>query len=187
MNVFRAAAVAVASFLAAGQVALAQDKSPPKAVLDLAPQLAAFGKDPVLVAAVKARNAKGETVEQAKALHKKWASTQGLDDFMKSIQNNPAGDKLREILKSKPYFVEAFLMDKNGSNVAMGAKTSNYWRGASPKFVEAYKGGKGATYVTPVSFDESSQAYTSQISVPVMDGKTCIGVLTLGVDAAKVK
>lgn len=187
MNIYRAVVVAVTSLLALGQVALAGEAKPPQAVLDLAPQLAAYGKDPVLVAAVKAKNAKGETLEEAKAIHKKWAATQGMDDLMKSVQNGPAGDRLREILKSKPYFVEGFLMDKNGANVAMAAKTSNYWRGDKAKFLEAYKDGKGGTYVTPVSFDESSQVYSSQISVPVMDGKACIGVLTLGVDAAKVK
>ncbi|HEY3444837.1 MAG TPA: PDC sensor domain-containing protein [Myxococcales bacterium] len=186
MKTFPGVVVALASLLALGQ-AMAQDKPPPKAVLDLAPQLVAYGKDPVLVAAVKARNAKGETVEQAKALHKKWGATQGMDDFMKSIQNNPAGDRLREILKTKPHFIEGYLMDKNGSNVAMGAKTSNYWRGDKPKFTEAFKDGKGGTYVSPVYFDDSSQAYQSQISVPVMDGKACIGVVTFGVDVAKLK
>jgi hypothetical protein len=164
----------------------AEDKAPPKAALDLAPSLAALGKDPAIVAAVKAQNAKGQTVEQAKEVNKKWKATQGLDDFMKSQINNPVADKLREIMKSKPYFAEAFLMDKNGSNVAIGAKTSSYWRGEMPKFVEAYKGGKGATYVAPVSFDESSQTYSTQVSVPVMDGKTAIGVLVLGLDVAKL-
>ncbi|MGC4119737.1 MAG: cache domain-containing protein [Myxococcales bacterium] len=185
MRTFGARVVGVVVLLVAAQ-ALAAEKPPPKAVVDLAPALAAYGKEAVFVSAVKARNAKGETLEQAKALQKKWAATQGMDDFMKSIQNGPAGDRLREIVKSKPYFIEAYLMDKNGSNVSMAAKTSNYWRGDKPKFTEAYKGGKGGTYVSPVYFDDSAQVYESQISVPVMDGGKCIGVLTLGVDVAKL-
>ena len=55
------------------------------------------------------------------------------------------------------------------------------------KFIKAFNGGRGALYLSDVQFDESSQAYLVQVSVPVMDGKSCIGVVIFGVDLDKFK
>ena len=85
------------------------------------------------------------------------------------------------------HFSEIFVMDNLGANVAMSDKTSDYWQGDEAKFKESFKGGAGAVHIGDVEFDDSSQLYTVQISVPVKDGTKVIGAITFGIDVDSVK
>lgn len=73
-------------------------------------------------------------------------------------------------------------MDNQGANVAMTNKTSDYWQGDESKFTQSYRGGKGATHIGDVEFDESAQAYLVQVSVPVIESGKAIGAVTIGVN-----
>jgi hypothetical protein len=175
-----------AVLLLAGSV-WAAEKAPQK-VVDLAnKELVKLGSDPVIVAAVKAENAKGKTLDQVKEQDKKWQATAGVADFMKALMDSPCGKKLKEIKKSAPYYTELFVMDNLGGNVCMSDKTSDYWQGDEPKFTESYKGGAGAVHISDVKFDDSTQTYAVQVSVPVKDGGKAIGAVTIGIDTAKLK
>lgn len=140
-----------------------------------------------LVSAVKAQNAKGTTLAEVKKLDEKWLKTAGYDDFMKSLMNSDCARALNDAAKSHTFIVEAFVMDANGANVCMIDKTSDYWQGDEAKHEKSYAGGKGAVFVDKVKFDESTQSYIAQISVPVMDGDKAIGAVTFGVNVEMVK
>ena len=159
----------------------------PQKIKDLAQnQLTAYGKEPVIVEAVKAENAKGKTLDQIKALDAKWMATPGISADMKALMESQCGKFLRDLQKSSPYFLEIFVMDHQGANVALTEKTSDYWQGDEAKFQKSFNGGTGAIFVDAVKFDESTQAYQVQVSVPVMDGDQAIGAITLGIDVDKV-
>jgi len=159
----------------------------PQKIKDLAQnQLASYGKEPVIVEAVKAENAKSKTLAQIKDRDTKWMATPGLDADMKALMESPCGRFLGDLQKSNPYFLEIFVMDNQGANVAMTDKTSDYWQGDEAKFQKSFNGGTGAVFVDAVKFDESAQAYLVQISVPVMDGDQAIGAITMGIDVDKV-
>lgn len=145
-------------------------------------ELAKLGTDSVIVAAVKAENAKGKTLDQIKAKDEQWKATAGIADYMKALMESPCGKHLRVIQQSAPYYAEIFVMDNQGANVAMTDKTSDYWQGDEAKFQKSFNGGNGAIFVDEVEFDDSSQAYLCQVSVPVMDGNRAIGAITIGID-----
>lgn len=167
-------------------VATAGEKAP-QVVIDLAQStLAKIGADPVIVAAVKAQNAKGMSLDQIKELDKKWRATAGEDSFMKSLMDSECGQHLRKLQDSQEYFAEIFVMDNQGGNVAMTDKTSDYWQGDEAKFKKSFAGGQGAVFVDDVEFDKSTQTYVSQVSVPVMDGGKAIGAITFGIDVDKI-
>jgi len=160
----------------------------PQRLKDMAKgEFAQLGTDPVIVAAVKAENAKGKTLDQIKAKDQEWKATPGIVDYMQALMDSPCGKHLREIQQSAPYFAEIFVMDNQGANVAMTDKTSDYWQGDEAKFEKSFNGGSGAVFVDDVEFDESSQAYLCQVSVPVMDGAKAIGAITIGVDVDQLK
>ena len=161
---------------------LATAEKAPKSVKQLAKDLRAWGENPVLVAAVKAQNAENQTLEQIKQRDASWRNTSGVDDFMQTIMNNQAAAELRKLEKSEPYYVELFLMDDQGANVAMTNKTSDYWQGDEAKFTESFHAGKGAVHIGEVEFDESAQAYLVQVSVPVMENGSAVGALTIGIN-----
>lgn len=45
-----------------------------------------------------------------------------------------------------------------------------------------YLNGQGGTHISDMKFDDSSQAYIVQVSVPVKGGSKVIGALTVGID-----
>lgn len=163
-------------------ISIAHAEDAPPAVRALVGELQGWGANPTLVEAVKAQNAAGKSLEAIKKQDQEWMAVTGVDPFMQSLMSNPAAQELKRLEKSKPYYVEVFLMDNQGANVAMTNKTSDYWQGDEPKFTESFKGGQGAAHLGKVKFDESAQAYLVQVSVPVMDGGAAIGAITIGVN-----
>lgn len=173
-------------FLLSSAIGYAEEA--PQTVKDLAKSsLAAYGSDPVIVAAVKEQNAQGKSLDEIKATDKKWQATTGMDDFMKSKMSSPCGTHLAGILKSAKYFSEIFVMDNQGANVAMTSKTSDYWQGDEAKFQKSFAGGSGAVFIDEVKFDDSSQAYLVQVSVPVTDDGKAIGAITFGINVDEMK
>jgi len=166
---------------------LAVEKAP-QSVINLAnTTLVKYGTDPIIIAAVKAENAKGKSLDDIKAFDEKWKSTPGVADFMSGLMTSECGKHLQSVQKSKPYFAEIFVMDNQGANVAMTDKTSDYWQGDEDKFIKTFNNGKGALHISDVEFDESSQAYLVQVSVPVKDGSVVIGAITFGVDVDAIE
>jgi hypothetical protein len=172
--------------LAVGSGIVYAGEKAPQGIVDLANStLVKFGNDPIIVRAVKAENAKGKTLAQIQELDKKWMATPGITDYMKALMENECGKYLRKIQASAPYYAEIFVMDNLGANVAMSDKTSDYWQGDEAKFIKSYSGGKGAVFVDEVKFDNSTQAYLVQVSVPVKDGNKVIGAITFGINVDK--
>ena len=161
---------------------------PSQKVVDFAhSELAKLGTDPIIVKAVKEENAKGKSLAQIQEKDKSWMATPGIADYMKAIMESECGQHLRTIQKSAPFYAEIFVMDNQGANVAMTDKTSDYWQGDEAKFKKSFNGGAGAVFVDDIKFDDSSQTYLSQVSVPVKDGGPVIGAITIGIDVDKVK
>lgn len=179
-------AVITLFFFFTTSVGLAEEAS--QAVKDLAQStLAGYGSDPVIVGAVKKQNSLGKTLDEIKASDKKWQDTAGVDALMQSLMDSECGRHLTSILESTNYLAEIFVMDNQGANVAMTGKTSDYWQGDEAKFQKSFADENGAVFVDEVEFDDSSQAYLVQISVPVMDAGKAIGAITFGVDVEAVK
>lgn len=178
-------ALALMGLVGIGGTAVAAET--PQGVKDLSVKLSDYGNDPVIVAAVKAANAEDKTPEQIKAMDEKWQGEAGIADYMQSMMDSECGKHLEEIKSGAGYLTEIFVMDKQGANVCMSDKTSDYWQGDEDKFTKSFADGKGAVHIGDVKFDESSQAYTTQVSVPVKDGGATIGAITFGVDVEEIE
>ncbi len=162
--------------------AMAGEKAPAKVETLARNELVKMSVDPIIVSAVKAENAKEKTLASIKEMDQKWIETPGIVDYMTALMENECGLHLRQLQKSMPYAAEIFVMDNQGANVCMTDKTSDYWQGDEAKFKNSYNGGQGGIFIDEVEFDESTQTYVSQVSVPVMDGNAVIGAITISVD-----
>jgi len=163
------------------------EKAPQK-VVDLAKKkLMELSTDTIIVDAVKKENLKGKTLDQIKQMDKKWKATAGIVGYMELMMTSACGKHLQKLVKSAPYYAEIFVMDNQGANVAMSDKTSDYWQGDEAKFKNSYKDGKGDLFIDEVEFDDSTQAYLVQISLPVKDGDKVIGAITIGIDVDKIE
>lgn len=145
-------------------------------------ELAALTADPVIVNAITAQNARAVPLPAIQSADKRWMETAGVADFMKDLIDSPAGTQLRAWRKQRPYVSEIIVMDNQGANVAITEKTSDYWQGDEKKFTESFRNG-GVIFVDKVKFDDSTQTYSVQVSVPVRDAAgTPIGAICYGID-----
>lgn len=149
-------------------------------------EFAALASDPAIIAAVAAQNGQHLTLEAIKELDQRWMATPGQADFMKPCLAGPAAEQLRTWRKHHAFVAEIILMDNQGANVAITEKTSDYWQGDEAKFKECAKDG-GTVFIDKVKFDDSTQTYSVQVSVPIRDadGKFA-GALCIGVDIEKL-
>ena len=166
-------------------ISMAGEPAPEKVVALSKAELAKYSEDPVIIKAVNDENAKGKTLEQIKQTDGLWQKHAGIADNMKALMDSERGVYLRAIQSKAGYFSEIFVMDNQGSNVAMTDKTSDYWQGDEAKFQKSFNNGSGAVFIDEVKYDDSSQAYIVQVSVPVMDAGKAIGAITFGIDVDK--
>ncbi len=143
----------------------------------------------ILVDAIEAQNKKTSayTLAEIEALDQQWRDEVGQRHgaMILPIVENPSSDFLRsQIDTSAGVITEILLMDAKGLNVAVSSPTSDYWQGDEAKYLETYPKGAAALHIGDVEFDESSQQYQFQVSMPVVDADgTVIGAITVGLNA----
>jgi hypothetical protein len=143
--------------------------------------IASWAADPVVVTAVKEQNGRGPLAGMD---NPKWKTTRRSDPMVKALQTNAAGALLKRELEKQPIFSEAFLNGNRGEKVAFVEKTTSYIHAGQAKFDVPF--GTGKSWQGKPEFDESSQTYAIQISVPVLDGDKPIGALVVGVNLSEL-
>lgn len=146
--------------------------------------------DPLVQSSILADNAKHAGLSEADiiALDKKWRAEVGHSNAptIDAVMKAPISDMLRKQEKaSGGQIVEIFVMDDRGLNVGASDVTSDYWQGDEAKWQKTYAVGPDAIDIGDVSFDELSQTYEAQVSIPVNDPATGkpIGAVTVGLNA----
>ncbi len=139
-----------------------------------------WAASPLLIDSVRDQNLKNTGLEEIKRIDEEWINGRA-DDLATTLLTNPAGRFLNEkINKNDMLYTEAFLCDSKGAVVGEYPKTTDYWQGDEDKFIQCYNNGNGRDYIGPLEFDESTQTYSVQVSVPVQDDGKTIGVLVVG-------
>lgn len=173
----------IALCVAASSFAATPDEARLRAIA--AEKLAPLAQDPALIAAVRAQNALQRTLTDIQAADAAWMATPGISAAMRPLLDSPVAANLRAARATVPALSEAFVMDLLGANVAMTDKTSDFWQGDEAKFTACIKDG-GQIWVGKVEFDESSQSYSVQVSLPVIDGGVVIGAVCFGLDVEQL-
>lgn len=181
----------VAAFLSMAAAGQAQDEFTAPLTALAQSEIAAIASDPIIIAAINAQNAVSASYDQAKidALDAQWRAE--VDAAGKPLIDatlaNAASQHLVAVQEgSAGKFAEIFVMDAKGLNVAQSTMTSDYWQGDEDKFTASFGAGAGAVHIGEIEQDESTQAFQSQVSIPITDPATgaLIGAITVGVDVA---
>jgi hypothetical protein len=142
-----------------------------------------WAADPVIVKAVVEQNSQGPIVGMDNA---KWKVTRRTDPMVKALQANPAGQFLKsKIEESQELFNEAFLNADHGEKVAFIEKTTSYIHRGQPKFDVPFT--TGTPWQGQDEFDESTQTYAIQLSVPVLAEGKAVGALVVGVNLSRLE
>lgn len=146
-------------------------------------ELAGWAADAAISGAVKEQNAKGPIAGMD---NPKWKLTKRSDPVVKAFQDCPAAKILKDKVSADGgAFSEAFLSAAQGEKVAFIEKTSSYIHKGTPKFDVPFNDSKA--WQGKPEFDESTQTYAVQVSVPVLEGAKPIGVLVVGVNLSHLE
>ncbi len=186
-STFRLAAIAVTTGLMIGGAQANEFEKPIKEFAKS--QVTPWLSSPEVVEAIKAQNVTNASLSEAdiQKLDKQWRAETSAS--AKPLIQSVSGNKLSAFLvakkkESSELITELFVMDDKGLNVAVSDTTSDYWQGDEAKWQKTFLVGPDAIHISEVEKDESTQTYSSQISLPVTDpanGKV-IGAVTVGVN-----
>jgi len=137
--------------------------------------------NPVVIQAVRRQNSERLTVETINERDEKWQNSPDTDDFKIKILGNAAGRFLRKRVTAGGSYSEAFVTDKRGANVAVYPLTGDYNQGDEGKWTNSWNNGDGKVFIGEPELDASTGLQAVQISAPVLDRGTTIGVLIVGV------
>jgi sensor histidine kinase regulating citrate/malate metabolism len=139
-----------------------------------------------LIHAVQTQNQKHVSMDEIHKLDRDWIRGTIPEDFVKSLMGNQCASKLKELAKEIPSSLEAFVMDNQGALVCLTQKTSDYWQGDEPKWIDSFKGGTGETVISKREYDVSTKSTLVHVSVPIMNEQKAIGVLCVGINLTKL-
>lgn len=181
----------VAGLFAGWQAQAANDFEPQmKSVLEK--QIREWLRDPVVVEAVKAQNAKhsGLTDADIDKLDKQWrAEAKAKGGATIEAVLGAAVSKFLSAKKkaSDGLFTEIFVMDNKGLNVGQSDITTDYMQGDEAKWQKTFKVGPNAVFVDEVDFDESTGSFQAQLSATITDAAgAAIGAITVGMNVEKL-
>ena len=149
-----------------------------------------FGStNPVIIEALRSQNRTtgGYTEQQIKALESKWQDelVSGQYDLIADVLDRPVSRYLKRVKRNGlGAYHEILLMDGVGLLAGVSDANDDYWQGEESKWLETYRGDKGALHIGDLNFDESTLAWEIEVSLPVLDPETLkpLGAITIGLD-----
>lgn len=140
--------------------------------------------DRLVLTAVQAQNMRHSTITEQQILEmdQTWRDqTITGGTMIDDVLSNALSRHLREIQTAgKGRYTEIFITDSNGLNVGQSDVTSDFWQGDEDKWQVPVATGR--PHMGEIEFDESTQTYQSQLSVPIFNNSKVIGVITIGVN-----
>lgn len=140
-------------------------------------ELMALGTAPEIVAAVKALPppwAAAMTQDQ-------WKALSVLSAEVRELSKNPGIQVIRAL--KDPVISEAFISRADGTKVGFLTKPTNWSHKGKAKHDQPMA---GKVWIGEVETDESTGLKQVQVSFPVLDGKTCIGSIVVGLQLSKL-
>lgn len=146
-------------------------------------QAVAWAADPLIVKAVKESNAAGPIPMMGNA---KWRELKEDDPIVSGLVTNPGGQLLTKWMNADAKGINKIVLSGDKSHrVAFTSMPAIYIGKGRPNFDEAF-GGK-VWQQGESKPDPSTNIDTVQISAPVKDGSTVIGVLLVSLTATNLK
>lgn len=169
--------------------AMAQNEFEPQILEMFETQIRPLLGEAVLVDAVTAQNAEHAGLSDADIddLDNTWReeADAGSGAMIDEVMARPLSEFLQQVqADSGGLITEIFVMDNRGLNVGQSALTSDYMQGDEAKWQETFQVGPEAIFVDELEFDESTNAFQSQVSGTIVDPATGepIGAITVGVN-----
>jgi hypothetical protein len=147
-------------------------------------QASAWAADPMIVSAVKESNAKGPIAQMGNA---KWRDLKESDPIVSGLVTSATGQLLTKWMNADAKGINKIVLSGDKSHrVAFTSMPAIYLGKGRPNFDTSMNEGK-VWQQGESKPDPSTNIDTVQISAPVKDGATVIGVLLVSLTAANLK
>ncbi|MBN1352515.1 PDC sensor domain-containing protein [candidate division KSB1 bacterium] len=147
-------------------------------------QLKELAKVSTIIQAIEISNKKNMAFTQEKidSLDQEWMQHNSEENpLIRELLSNDCAVVLKQFKTQHPEILEIFVMDNRGLIVGESNITSDYLQADEAKWSEIF--GKDAIWHGGLEFDESTETYGIQISVPVQN----IGVICSTVNLKNIK
>lgn len=172
---------------------LALASSPPKltphAFDELMVQVDKWLESDIVRQGIQLQNSKyvSLTLEKILEMDEEWRAEAEREDqpIIRTMLRKPLSIYLMRMQsESKGLFVEVFVMDQRGLNVATAMTTTDLWQGDEPKFEKTYNVGPNAVYVGNPTWDEEFHFWRIQLNKSIVDPSSsrAIGAATIEVN-----
>ncbi|MFH1778163.1 MAG: ATP-binding protein [Candidatus Omnitrophota bacterium] len=135
----------------------------------------AYVSDVLWQSAIRESNLKYEAMgnkaikEYLLQMDKQWIEAPENSSLVREFLERDVSIELRELIKKKEDAVEIFLTNKFGGLVGASGKTTDFYQADEKWWQEAFAAGKGKIFIGDFEFDESSNAWSIPIAVPIKD------------------
>lgn len=111
-------------------------------------------------------------------IDKYWETTPGDNPLLTYFTTNKAAQRIKNFQSSKGAFIEIFITDKHGFNVAQTGRTSDIYQADEQWWKMAFSEGKGKSFIGAIQFDADFLTAGIPIYVPIVDpsSREIIGV-----------
>ena len=151
--------------------------------------LQTFALDETIRQSVRAANALKPTQESVLKLDEQWrqaVDSGSNNSLINSRLTNSLSNDLRAFQSLAPEHIEVFVTDRAGALVSATNVTSDYYQADEEWWTSTYQEGAGNVYISQPEFDESADALSILLAVPIYDTRQgdLIGVLrtTISID-----
>lgn len=129
-----------------------------------------------------------EILSEIGEMDRKWVHASEGDEFILQTINSRASLRIKSYQTTADIFSEIMVTDVRGALVGATGRTSDYYQADEQWWQEAFNGGKGAVYLSPLHYDESAGVVSLDVCVPLMNEKRdrVIGVLKIEMDATQL-
>jgi len=125
--------------------------------------------EPDIVIYVSKANEQYDNIEAKKLLDidAYWESTPDDNPLLELFTTNKAAQRIKNFKKANSAFIEIFITNKHGFNIAQTSKTSDIYQADEGWWVRAYNEGKGESFIGAIQFDKDFLTAGIPIYVPI--------------------
>lgn len=132
---------------------------------------------------IKSQSEAAAKVNQASISQADTAWRKGDRSVIQPVLENALSTYLAKVVaKSDGLIAEIIVMDSKGRNVGVSSQTTDYWQGDEAKWQKTFGAKSNALFYDNVGFDQSTGAFSQQVSRRLSIAGRPAGAITIGFD-----
>ena len=128
------------------------------------------------------------TQPEVERLDRQWRDADGVHEAAQALQENETAYILAAFQEQHPIFIEIFLTDAHGLNIAQTNKTSDYYQADEEWWQRSFNNGSGHLYMGATEYDDSARSWSIPLYAPIYhDDGQVVGIIKAVLDTEQIR